>query len=323
MTGVAVALAGLLVVGTATSYLLPRASVTPMTEASLWLAVLGLRAALILLAALLAVFYLPATEIFQILTHWCLHAVPPFLSTHLGFSGHGVGDAASVLPGLVIAVSATWAAFVVVRAARAVRHLVNRGSLGTGPGESVIVGGEEVLVAAAGIRSPKVVVSTGALAQLDEDELAASLAHERGHIARRHPYFALAGNFAYAVARPIPGSKDALQRLRFFLERDADEYAVNCTSDPMALASAICKAATDSPKPNAALATLAGSGTPARLRLLLDRPAPNSKTWAEVVGRSVVMLMVAGTLLALAMTPSLARAGVTTLEASPPAHSCD
>ena len=323
MTGIVVVLIGLLVAGTAVCYLLPRASLAPMTGASLWLALLGLRAVLVLLTALIAVFYLPATELFQILTHWCIHAVLPFITTHLGFSGHGVGDAASALPGLVVGVSAMWAAFGLGRAARAMRRLVKRSSLGVGPGESVIIGGEKVLVAAAGIRSPKVVVSTGALARLDEDELAASLAHERGHIARRHPYLALAGDLAYAVARPVPGSKDALQRLRFCLERDADEYAVNCSSDPIALASAICKAAADSPAPNVALATLAGSGAPARLRLLLDRPAARPKTWAEIMGRGVVVLMVAGTLLALGMTPSLARAGVATLEASPPAHSCE
>jgi hypothetical protein len=57
--------------------------------------------------------------------------------------------------------------------------------------------------------------------------------------------------------------------------------------------------------------------------LLLDRPAARPKTWAEIMGRSIVVLMVAGTLLALGMTPSLAKAGVATLQASPPAHSCD
>ena len=38
---------------------------------------------------------------------------------------------------------------------------------------------------------------------------------------------------------------------------------------------------------------------------------------------AALVLMVAGTLLALGMTPSLARAGVATLAASPPAHACE
>ena len=56
----------------------------------------------------------------------------------------------------------------------------------------------------------------------------------------------------------MPGTKDALQRLQFCLERDADEYAVDRTRNPIALASAICKAAVDSPAPTPA-------GTPGRL----------------------------------------------------------
>lgn len=323
MSGAVFGFGAVLIAGTAMPYLLPRASLAPMTGAALWLAALYLRAVLVGLAALIAVFYLPATALFQMLTHWCVHAVLPFVTTHLGFSGHGVGDTAALLPGLAICISATWAAFAVWRAARGMRKWVKRSSLGTGPGESVIVGGEGVVVAAAGIRSPKVLVSTGALTRLDEDELAASLEHERGHIARRHPYFVLAGNLAHAIARPMPGTKDALQRLQFCLERDADEYAVDRTRNPIALASAICKAAVDSPAPTPALATLAGSGAPARLRMLLDRSAARPKAWVEIAGRGLVVAMIAAVLLALGMTPALASAGVTSMHASPPLHSCD
>ena len=103
MSGPILAFGAVLLAGTAVPYLLPRASLAPMTGAALWLAVLYLRAVLVLLAALIVVFYLPATELFRMLTHWCVHAVIPFLATHLGFSGHGVGDAAALLPGFLLA----------------------------------------------------------------------------------------------------------------------------------------------------------------------------------------------------------------------------
>jgi len=323
MTSLSMLFLGLVAVGILAPYLLPRTSLSPMTGVLLWLGVLSLRAVLVTFSAFLVVLFLPATEVFEILTHWCFHAVLPFLTTHLGFSGHGVGDAASILPMLLIATSAAWAVFAVIRTAWTMRHWIRRSSLGIGPGKSVIVGGEEVVVAAAGIRSPKVVISTGALAQLDDDELAASLEHERGHIARRHPYLVVAGNLAFAVARLTPGSKAAFKRLRFYLERDADEYAVKRTNDPVALASAICKAAVDSPTPNAALATLSGSGTPTRLKFLLDRSAANPKQWSENVARTLLATMLATVLLSFAAAPAIAKTGVDGLHEAPPAHSCE
>ncbi|HKZ13563.1 MAG TPA: M56 family metallopeptidase [Solirubrobacterales bacterium] len=304
-----IVLAGLLVVATTAPYLLPRDAITPLTGAALWLSVLVLRAMLVVVGALVLVLYLPATGLFQLTTHWCIHAVVPFFATHLGFSGHRLGDAATLLPGLVLGLSLIWAVFAVWRTARAVRRWLRRNCLGEGPRQSLIVGGPDVVVAAAGIRNARVIVSTGALAKLDEQELAAGLEHERGHIARRHPYLALAGSVAFALARVLPGSKDALGRLRFCLERDADEYAVGRVGDPVSLASAICKAAAGQPATSPALAGLAGVGTAARLRFLLDRTAVRPRAWAEASGRALVIAMVTLALVTAAATPALAQAG--------------
>jgi len=314
--------AGAVLAGMCAPYLLPRDGLRPITGAGLWLSALLLRAALVVLISLTVILYLPATALFQIATHWCFHAVVPFFSTHLGFSGHRVGDAAALLPGLVLGVSLAWGTFALWRTARAVRKWLQRSSLGKGPGDSVIVGGPEVVVAAAGIRGAQVVVSTGALAHLDEQELAAGLEHERGHIARRHPYLTLLGNLAFALGRPLPGSRNALDRLRFCLERDADEYAVARTRDPVALASAICKAASDqgAPAPTAAFANLAGHGTAARLRVLLDRTAVQPRTWADRTGRALVVSLLALVLAAVAITPTLASAGVTAMQQSNVGH---
>lgn len=318
-----VALAALLLAGTAVPYLLPRDGLSPLIGASLWLAVLTLRAVLVTLGALAAILYLPATDLFRLMTHWCFHAVIPFLTTHLGFSGHRLGDAAVLLPGFVLGISAISALFAIWRTARGARRWLRRSSLGPGPEESLIVGGEEVVVAAAGIRDPRIVVSAGALTRLDEAELTASLEHERGHIARRHPYLGVAANLAFAISRSLPGSRDALERVRFFLERDADEYAVDRTRDPIGLASAICKAAADAPAPSPALATLAGSGASARLRLLLDRSAARPSAWADRAARGLVAALIVVALFALASTPALAEAGVASLGAGDASHACE
>lgn len=312
--------AGLLVIGTLAPYLLPPAALAPMTGVAVWTSVLALRAMLVALIALTVVLYLPATQLFQLGTHWCIHAVIPFFATHLGFSGHGFGDAAMLLPGFVLGLSVISTLFALWRAARSARRWLRGSSLGSGPRESVIVGGAEVMVAAAGIRDPKIVVSTGALARLDEDELAAGLEHERGHIARRHPYLAVIGNLLFAVARPLPGSADALRRLHFCLERDADEYAVGRTRDPLALASAICKAARGEPVGTPVIAGLAGCGTAARLRFLLDPSTARPNLWAELAGRGLVVFVVALVLAAAASAPSLARAGV--VQRTDAAHLC-
>jgi len=134
-------LAGLLLVGTTAPYLLPMDRLKPITGVAVWLMVLLLPAILVLLGVFSAVLYLPSTELFQLATHWCIHAVIPFFATHLGFSGHSVGDAAIVLPALVLALSTISALFAMLRAARVVRRWLLRGTLGHGPGECVMVGG--------------------------------------------------------------------------------------------------------------------------------------------------------------------------------------
>jgi hypothetical protein len=73
------------------------------------------------------------------------------------------------------------------------------------------------------------------------------------------------------LARLTPGGRAAHRGLLLSLERDADEYAVTRTGDPLALASAICKVARGSRRVSPGLAFgLDGSGgTPARLDGLL------------------------------------------------------
>ena len=158
------------------------------------------------------------------------------------------------------------------QAAFAVRRLV-RTPLGRGPENSVIVGGDDVVLAAAGLARPTLVISAGALARLDDAELAAAIAHERAHIRRRHRYVLLYAELCRVLGRPLPGTAHAVRQLRFHIERDADRSAVRGRADRLALASAICKAATGATT-RAGMAALGGDGTAARVRELLQDAVP-------------------------------------------------
>jgi Zn-dependent protease with chaperone function len=125
----------------------------------------------------------------------------------LGLDGHRVSDAATFVPGLVVAASLLSVGVGIARAARLVRWLVSRSTLGTGPADSLIVGGRDVMLAAAGLRRPRVLVSAGALIAFDDEELSAGLEHERGHIVHRHRYLLVFAQACHAVGRFTFGSQ--------------------------------------------------------------------------------------------------------------------
>ena len=292
----------------------------PMTAALIWLANLALRALAGIFVVIFVVLFVPAMEFFSLVTHWCWHAVLPFVATHLGLSGHQVGDAATLAPAFALAVSVVSVVWALWGAARAVASLVAGRAVGTGPSGSVIIGGREVFVASAGLARPRVVVSAGALATLDDEELAAGLAHEQGHIARRHRYLVLCGELCRALGRFVPGTSRAAAKLRFHLERDADQYAVAREHDPLALASAICKAATDGPLSPALMALGGSCGTTARLRLLSE--GGQAAAGGRRALRSVaVLLAILVTVIAAAM-PAVAAAGVDRLASTPVERHC-
>lgn len=283
----------------------------PAVAATIWLAALALRALSVVYLAMYLVLFVPATEAFVAVTHWCWHTVIPLLTTHLGFDGHRIGDTAVVLPAVVVAASLVSVAFGVVRAARAVRRLLASTSLGPGPSDSVIVGGAEVMVAAAGIARPRIVVSAGALTALDDEELAAGLDHERGHIERHHRFLFVFAELCRGLARFLPGTRQVMSELAFHLERDADRWALERRHDPFALASAICKVATARATSGLALASLAGSaGVAERLDELVDGPSHPSGRLERLVLRGSAYALVAMALALALVLPATAAAGV-------------
>lgn len=282
---------------------------TPAALAAfVWLAALGLRAMTAVLVAIFLSLFLPTTELFVRVTEWCWHAGVPLIAAQLPLHGHYVGPIALLIPALGLLASLLSAVVGLWRAARGVRLLLRRAVVGRGPCDTLLLADGEILVAAAGVRRPRVVVSAGAMLAFDDDELYASLEHEHGHIARHHRHILILGELFRALARFLPGTRAAIGELLFYVERDADRYAIARRHDPAALASAICKAARGAPVGAPALA-LGGGHVTRRIRLLLDGDAP-SRSQRRLPVQALALLMTAlPVLTAGAVVPSTVRAG--------------
>jgi len=262
----------------------------PAFGATFWLAALLLRAVASLAAALAIEVYVPTTGAVASVTGWCAGQV----------SGHDVGDLVMALPAVVLAASLIAVLLGLWRAARRVDTLMRSSVVGEGPAGSLVIADAALLVAAGGLWRPRVLVSAGALMEFDDEELSASLAHEQGHIARRHRYVLVVAELARGVARLLPGTRAAARELVFHLERDADRYAVARSHDPAVLASAICKAARTQRPPAPPTLALGGGVVVRRLRQLLDGGAAAPPPHKGLVTLAPVMVaLVAASAIAL------------------------
>lgn len=280
----------------------------PAPAAALWLTSVALRALTAVFVVVYVVMFLPSTAMFHALTHWCWETVLPLLTGQGGLEGHRVGDAATAVPGVLLAASLVSVAFGVARTARAARRLIARSSLGRGPHDSVIVGGPEIVLAAAGLARPRVIVTAGALLALEDDELAAGLDHERGHIARRHRYVLVLADLCRSAGRVIPGGRRALREVTFHLERDADRWALSRRNDSHALARAICKSAMARSTTGPVVTALTGAGTSERVEQLIDAP-PRAGRAMNGALHLLAVAMVVVTLALAAMVPPAVAAG--------------
>ena len=252
----------------AAPHVVPLQRAAPGLAAAAWLAALALRASLLTGGALLVLALVPSTSLFDGLSQATLHRPLPGSEWHLDLSGDALAHAAVVLPASALVISLAVFAFTRLLGALRLRSLVDRRGLGAGPGGSVVVAEERILAAVPGIGAGRVLVSHAALAALDRKELDATLAHELGHLRRHHRPLQLVAAVLACFGRGMPGTRAAARRFAFSLERDADEYAVKATGDPLALASAICKAAASGPTLRGALG-VSGADPHARLEHLL------------------------------------------------------
>ncbi len=295
--------------------------VDPMTAAAVWLVSLSLRAFSGLFLVVTVLLFLPASGAFTALTHWCWHAILPLAATHLGLGGHAVGGLVTIVPAMLLGASLASIVFGLARAARAVRRLLAKEGLGRGPEGAIIVGGSEVMLAAAGFTRPKLVVSAGALVQLDEAELGAALAHERGHIIRRHRWLLAFGEICRGLGRIVPGARAAQRQLAFQLERDADRWATR-GHDRVALASAICKAGLSRTRDTVGYSMLSGhAGASHRVDELLDETGRRrrGRVWLLRASATMGVVLLVGL---SALTPSTVAAGHAKRDAAGVADHC-
>ena len=303
MAALEVAIAVAVALAVAGPHFLPLRRVTPAVAGMVWLSALALRALVALGLSAFIFIWLPQTGAYDALMHWCLHEVLPLLATYLGLGGHPLAHAAMVLPALVLAASLLWVLGGATRAWLVLRPKL-REAVGRGPLGSTIIADDDIVVGVPTLGRGRIVVSDAALAAMDADELQASLSHELGHIHRRHRPLLLLTSVLTALGRLLPGTESAARELKLCLERDADEYAVARTRDPLALASAICKAAPPVP----GTAGLGGAGRVIPRLDYLQGQAPRAGRTLERVTRVFGLLSVT-LLLGLSVTlPSWALA---------------
>jgi hypothetical protein len=294
--------------------------VAPVHALAVWTAALALRALVSVLAALLVVLVLPHSRILDAFSHWCWEGLLPLIGVRFELDGHRLGDTATVIPTLVVGISLLAGLVGVARAMRAIAQLVSRQAVGTGPRDSVIVGGADVVLACAGFAHPRILVSAGALIALEDDELAAGIAHEQGHIARRHRFLLLFAEVCRGLGRFVPGTHAACRALVFHLERDADRWALAQRHEPFVLARAICKAESAFGI-GPVYAGLDGGCVPERIGQLVGEPAPGVPRAAPI--RALATGMVVLTLCLVALAPGTAAAGFASLAKDHAAHQCE
>lgn len=132
------------------------------------------------------------------------------------------------------------------------------------------------ICALAGVISPVVLVSTGALAALSDDELRAALQHERAHARRGDLLLAACLSFLVDLL-PLPAC-DLVETYETAREFAADHDAVEAT-DADSLAGALIEFAKGGPLPVAATSFAGGSRAVVadRLHLLLNDSPPSAK----------------------------------------------
>jgi Zn-dependent protease with chaperone function len=92
-------------------------------------------------------------------------------------------------------------------------------------GDAVVIDDDTPRAFCAGLLNPRVYISTGALASLDPQALAAVVAHERQHRARHDPLRFAAGRVISASLFCLPGIRKLLRHQRPLAELGADRAA--------------------------------------------------------------------------------------------------
>lgn len=154
-------------------------------------------------------------------------------------------------------------------------------------GVQVVATSEPIAYARPG-RPGSIVVSTGMLDALPDEERAVVIAHEQAHLRRSHHLHLLVCDLALAV---IPVLRPLTDQLRLALERCADEDAVRRVGgDRSLVARALARATVATSEHPPAVAGVGGVTVPDRVAALVDDPTPRlvSSVALSVLGVALV-----------------------------------
>lgn len=160
-----------------------------------------------------------------------------------------------------------------------------------------------------GLVWPRVIMSHGLVATLDDEELEAVLRHEMGHARRRDPLRILIARSLTRAATAVPGAPGTLETYLCRLELAADREVVTAMGDVLPLASALQRTLDEPAMPEIASAAVSGlSATDVRIDHLLG-----VSTSPRLLGRGVNrvhaalfwLAMAASLCLLIASAPSL------------------
>lgn len=149
--------------------------------------------------------------------------------------------------------------------------------------ELVVIADDAPLAYAVPGRRGHVVVSSGMLRALDDDERRVLLAHERAHLRYRHHRYIGLVDLSVSV---IPLLKPLAAHVRHATERWADEAAVRVVGDRRLVARAVARAALVVADHPVAAIPFAGVGVRARVDALLQ---DDQRHWPPAVALLVVV----------------------------------
>jgi Zn-dependent protease with chaperone function len=122
-------------------------------------------------------------------------------------------------------------------------------------------------------RGGRIVISTGLVDLISDDELDAVIAHERTHARHRHDRYLL---IARTIAAGLPFIRPITTRLQYSLERWADEVAARSCGDRRLVATALAKVALGQ-QARPALLGFGGLGIATRVEAPRRRHDPNDQ----------------------------------------------
>lgn len=169
----------------------------------------------------------------RIIEAW--RVTPAAASHEISIVGHRLSYPAANFAAVVVVVLAVIGLTVTVLAvAGALREMAaayrfSRALAASGPvllGDAWVIVDERPRAFCAGLFRPKVYVSSGAVALLDDAALRAVLAHERHHQRRRDPLRLAAGRVTARALFFVPGLRELLRRQQALAELSADESAI-------------------------------------------------------------------------------------------------